>query len=154
VPRPTVSTKIGEVRPVVLVADDNPDNRAIFTAILDHIGFRTINATGGLEAVEIARRECPHLILMDLMMPDLNGADALRIIRADPDCQDVPALAVTAQTLYSAARARADGFCAVVHKPIAPRHLADAVTRCLADAEAGLRWTDLPKYDAGVQLVY
>jgi CheY-like chemotaxis protein len=154
VPRPTVSTKIGEVRPVVLVADDNPDNRAIFTAILDHLGFRTISAAGGLEAVEIALRERPHLILMDLMMPDLNGADALRIIRADPDCQDIPALAVTAQTLYSVARAKADGFCAVVHKPITPRHLADAVARCLADAEAGLRWTDLPRYDAAVELVY
>jgi CheY-like chemotaxis protein len=147
-----MSTETGEVRPVVLVADDNPDNRAIFSAILDHLGYRTVNATGGLEAVEIARRECPRVIVMDLMMPDLSGPEALRMLRADPDCQRVPALAVTAQTLYSAERAKADGFCGVVHKPITPRHLADAVQRCLADADAGLQWTDLPKYEPGAEL--
>lgn len=146
-PRPNVSTEIGEVRPVVLVADDNPDNRAIFTAILDHLGFHTIAASGGREAIEIARRECPRFIVMDLMMPDIGGDEALRNMRADPTCPDVPVLAVTAQTLYSPGRAKADGFCGVVHKPVSPRHLADAVQRCLADADGGLRWTDLPTYD-------
>jgi CheY-like chemotaxis protein len=141
-------------RPVVLVADDTRITGPSLLPFSTISASRTINATGGLEAVEIARRECPHLILMDLMMPDLNGAGALRIIRADPDCQDIPALAFTAQTLCSAARANADGFCAVVHEPITPRPLADAVKRCLADAEAGLRWTDLPKYDARVELAF
>jgi two-component system cell cycle response regulator DivK len=142
-----VSTEIGEVRPVVLVADDNPDNRAIFTAILDHLGFRTIAASGGREAVEMARRERPRIIVMDLMMPDMDGDEAVRTMRADPTCPDVPVLAVTAQTLYSPGRAKADGFCGVVHKPVSPRHLADAVKRCLTDADGGIRWTDLPLYD-------
>jgi CheY-like chemotaxis protein len=126
VPRPNVSTEIGEARPVVLVADDDADNRAIFTAILDHPGFRAIAASGGREAIEIARRECPRFIVMDLMMPDVGGDEALRNMRADPACPYVPALAVTAQTLYSPRRARADGFCGVVHKPVSPRHPADA----------------------------
>jgi CheY-like chemotaxis protein len=148
-----MSSEIGNGgRPMVLVVDDNPDNRTIFTAILDHLGFRTVTASGGWEAVEKAERECPRLILMDLMMPDLGGAEALEIIRADPGCARVPTLAVTAQTLYTPAQARAAGFCGVVYKPVSPRHLADAVQRCLADAHAGLPWTDLPMYRSGSEL--
>ncbi|HEX8321816.1 response regulator [Longimicrobium sp.] len=153
-PPPTLKVEQqGATRPLLLVADDNPDNRTIFATILQHLGFRTAVASGGFASVEIAQRERPDLIIMDLMMPDLGGEEALRRIRANPELEHVPVLAVTAQVLYTTASSKADGFCGLLHKPVSPRNLADAVQRCLASADAGLRWTDLPSYEQGVQPV-
>jgi putative two-component system response regulator len=133
--------------PLVLVADDNADNREIFTTILGSLGYRTATASSGREAVESACRVRPSLIVMDLVMPDLNGVEVLEAIRADPACEEAPVLLVTAQAAYTWEQGKVKGFSSVVYKPIKPLHLADAVRRCLADWQSGLRWTDLPKYD-------
>jgi CheY-like chemotaxis protein len=135
-------------RPLILVVDDEPDNLEIVVAYLEHHGYSTRTAGGGRLAVELARQLRPELILMDLMMPDLGGVEALRLIRSDPACESIPFVAFTADVQYTPARAQADGFCGLVYKPILPSNLTDAVGRCLAAARAGARWTDLPVYAA------
>jgi two-component system response regulator MtrA len=145
----TMSFQSESERPLVLVADDNADNREIFTAILDYRGYRTASASSGREAVEFVCRERPSLIVMDLVMPGLSGLEALEAIRDDPACEEVPVVLATAQVEFSCEQGKAAGFSAVVYKPVRPLYLADAVQRCLADSEAGLSWTDLPKKDSG-----
>jgi two-component system response regulator MtrA len=143
-----MSLKSGAERPLVVVTDDDADNREIFTTILEHLGYRTATSSSGREAVDFACRARPSLIVMDLIMPGLSGSEALEAVRADPACEEVPVVLVTAQVEYSREQGKAEGFSAVAYKPIRPLHLADAVQRCLAASEMGLSWTDLPEYFA------
>ena len=79
----------------VLVVEDHPDMLQILTRQLSTLGFAVILANNGIEGVEKAIEEKPHLILMDIMMPKMNGKEATRMIRSNPETQDIPILATT-----------------------------------------------------------
>jgi len=82
--------------PVVLIAEDHEDSRDALRTLLDAFGFRVIEAGNGREAVERALVELPDVILMDMMMPYMDGFQATREIRAAESGRRVPILAITA----------------------------------------------------------
>ena len=86
----------GERAPVVLIAEDHEDSRDALRTLLDAFGFRVVEAGNGREAVERALAERPDVILMDMMMPYVDGFQATREIRAVEDLRGVPILAITA----------------------------------------------------------
>jgi two-component system, sensor histidine kinase len=134
--------------PLILVADDNEDNRIVFGAVLRHAGFRVITAATGTKAVERVRVHRPALVVVDLKMPEMNGDEVMRRMDADPATAGIPAIIATAGHTCTPAHARADGFCAHVHRPVLPRHLRQAVEHCLPRWSPRPRWVELPDFAA------
>jgi CheY-like chemotaxis protein len=122
-----------------LVVDDFPDGREMLDEYLTFRGFRIVTAADGVEALAIARRNPPRLVLMDLSMPGVNGWEATRHLRADPLLRDVMVLAVTAHALSTdegkALEAGADAF---VAKPFDLAALADAIATIMAEGRSAL----------------
>ena len=115
-------------RPLVLLAEDNEDNINI---ILDYLlvkRYRGIVARNGFEAVKRAREERPDVILMDIQMPGMDGLEAIRRIRAEPDLETTPIIAMTALAMSGdherCLQAGADGY---MSKPISLRGLIKAI---------------------------
>ena len=109
----------------ILIVEDNAPNRALLLAVLKPEGFEILTAENGLLGVEVAQRERPDLILMDVMLPGLSGYEATRRIKAHGATRHIPIIAITANA-GPAERDRAldagcDGFIA---KPIDTRSLA------------------------------
>ena len=88
-------TKVSQYMKKVLVVEDHPDMRWILTRQVERLGFLAISAEGGQEGVEKALKEKPNIILMDILMPGMDGMEATRILRANPETRDIPILAVT-----------------------------------------------------------
>ncbi len=80
----------------VLVVEDHPDMREVLIWQMERMGFSVIPACHGKDGVEKALKERPHLVIMDIMMPGMDGREAARTLRSDPDTRDIPILAATA----------------------------------------------------------
>jgi CheY-like chemotaxis protein len=80
----------------VLIAEDHEDSRDALRTLLDAFGYRVHVATNGRQAVEMARATNPDLVLMDIMMPEVDGLEATRTLRADAAFRQVPIIALTA----------------------------------------------------------
>ena len=80
----------------ILVAEDHLDSRDALRALLEAFGYRVLEAVNGREAVDIALRRQPDLILMDIMMPELDGFEATRELRRHAETHATPIIAVTA----------------------------------------------------------
>jgi signal transduction histidine kinase/CheY-like chemotaxis protein len=117
-PLRNVSGYEGERR-TILVADDVAANRAIATGMLGMVGFRTVEATNGLEVLEQLRAHKPQLVIMDVMMPMMDGLEAIRRIRQTPQFASLPIIAVSART-YDTDRSQAleAGADAFLPKPL------------------------------------
>jgi two-component system cell cycle response regulator DivK len=103
----------------VLVVEDNEMNMKLFREVLLATGYRTLEATTGGEAIELAAEHAPDLVLMDIQLPDLDGVEALNRLRADERTAGIPVLAVTAQAMYGDhERFLAAGFDGYVSKPV------------------------------------
>lgn len=79
----------------ILMVENHPDMRELLVWELETLGFLPVAAKNGKEAVEKALQEKPLLILMDIMMPEMDGREAARIIRANPETRDIPIVATT-----------------------------------------------------------
>lgn len=79
----------------ILVVDDSPTQMANMVKIVEAHGHQTVTATNGMEGVEKAKAELPELILMDVVMPELNGFQATRKITKDPATAHIPVILVT-----------------------------------------------------------
>ena len=121
----------------ILIVEDHPDNRDVFSEILQHSGFVVEIARDGEEALERVDEVRPDLILMDLSMPRLDGLDATRILKSD-GCSDVPIVAVTAR---SASRGELEplGFSGLLQKPVPMAMLVAAARAALRSPD---RWID------------
>jgi CheY-like chemotaxis protein len=82
--------------PVVLVVDDNQQNRELLQAYLEDLECETVPANDGLEALEMLAKDPPDLILLDVMMPKMSGFEVCRRIKNDPKTADIPVIMVTA----------------------------------------------------------
>ncbi len=119
--------------PTVLVVDDTPDDRELARYLLEECcGCHVIEAEDGAEAVEIAHRTHPNMIIMDLRMPKMDGYEAAKRIRQDPSMDSIPMLAYTAYYSYSLSDSALDaGFDEYVQKPVTPEQMMELVNRYL-----------------------
>ncbi len=85
-------------RGVILIVDDTPDNLALLSDALDDAGYMVLVALDGLSALNRIQRRRPDLILLDAMMPGLDGFETCRRIKAQPETADIPVLFMTALT--------------------------------------------------------
>ena len=84
---------------VVLVVEDDELNLKLVKELLEFNGFETLEATNGLQALEMIRRERPSLVLMDIQMPAMDGIEATRQIKADASIRDIPVVALTSSAM-------------------------------------------------------
>jgi len=108
----------------ILVIEDNEDNRRIVRDLLTSAGYEVIEAVTGGEGVTAAETQDPELILMDIQLPDFDGYEATRRIKANPTLSAIPIIAVTSYALSGDdVKAFEAGCDAYVTKPFSPREL-------------------------------
>ena len=106
----------------ILLVEDNPVNQKLLLVVLQPHGYRLLTAEDGEEAVSLATREHPNLILMDLQLPKMNGFAATRILKNQDETARIPVVALTAHTLPEEWRKVEDaGFSGLITKPINTR---------------------------------
>jgi two-component system, cell cycle response regulator DivK len=114
----------------ILVVEDNEKNMKLFRDVLQSASFRTLEATTGGRAVELALEHRPALVVMDIRLPDIDGVEVLRLLRADERTAAIPVLAVTAQAMDGdRARFLAAGFDDYLSKPVDIGELVGTVKR-------------------------
>jgi two-component system, cell cycle response regulator DivK len=120
----------------ILVVEDTEDNRQIIRDLLTSVGYELIEAADGAEGVAMAQSHRPDLILMDIQLPEMDGYEATRRIRAIPDLAQVPIIAVTSYALSGdEAKTRAAGCDGYVAKPFSPRQLLAKIREFLPGPE-------------------
>ena len=127
----------------ILVVDDYEDNRQMYGELLMHADFQVLEARDGAEAIEVARRAMPDLIVMDLSLPVIDGWEATRRLKRDEATRGIPVLALTGHApeglaghSESAQEAGCDGFLA---KPCSPDKLLEMVSMMLVRARRNVR---------------
>jgi len=124
--------------PVVLVVDDDEDNIRIISTMLLARGYEVRLARDGRGAIESIRQQRPDLVLLDVMMPVMDGMQVLDVIRAEPSMTSLPVILVTAKTedqdLLDGYRAGAQYY---VTKPFTSRQLLYAVSLVLGAGKTG-----------------
>ena len=120
---------------LILIVDDNENNRKLARDVLEFAGFSTVQASGGIEGVALAMEHEPDLVLMDIRMPDLNGTEALKLLRENPQTAEIPVVALTSSTMRGdEERFRAEGFDGYLAKPISVREFPEQVHRFLKES--------------------
>lgn len=108
----------------VLVVEDQEDNRVIIHKTLTSAGYEVIEALNGSQGVAMAQSEIPDIILMDIQLPEIDGYEATRRIKADSSLRKIPVIAVTSYALSGdEVKAREAGCDAYLSKPFSPRKL-------------------------------
>jgi two-component system cell cycle response regulator DivK len=116
------------VSQLILIVDDNDNNRKLARDVLEFAGFSTLEATGGVEAVAMTVEHQPDLVLMDIRMPDLNGTEALKLLREDSRTAEIPIVALTSSTMHGdEERFLKEGFDGYLAKPISVKEFPDQV---------------------------
>jgi len=116
--------------PLVLIVDDNDRNRKLAGDVLRLAGFRTIEAASAAEGIALATELLPDVILMDLRLPDLDGTEAARMLRAGPRTSRIPVVALTALPIDARDDWLLDaGFAGYIVKPIDTDEFPDVVRR-------------------------
>ncbi len=94
----------------IAIIEDNPDARRLLRRVLQARGeYQIYEAADGREGIELVRRHHPDLVLLDLMMPEVDGFEVLETIRADPELEDTRIIVITAKTLSAGERRRLAG---------------------------------------------
>jgi CheY-like chemotaxis protein len=118
--------------PTILVVDDDLANLALAEALLQAEGFKVCVAMDARSTIALLKKCSPALILMDIQLPEVDGWELTRQLKADPATRDIPVVAVTAYGKPGDdAKARESGFAAFVSKPVSTRALPDVVRRHL-----------------------
>ncbi len=116
----------------ILVVEDTEDNRQILRDLLSMAGYEMVEAHDGAEGVRQATEHKPDLILMDIQMPVMDGYEATRRIKANPDLKSIPIVAVTSYALSGdEEKTRAAGCDAYIAKPYSPRQMLAKVREIL-----------------------
>lgn len=115
----------------VLIIDDDPELVEMVTELLSVEGYRVMSASSAPAGVELALRERPDLIVTDLFMPGMDGATAVRMLKAAEATRNIPIVAVTGATGTDVDYILAAGCANYVPKPAAPRILSRVIARLL-----------------------
>ncbi len=118
----------------ILIVEDTEDNRQILRDLFANQDYELVEATDGSAGVAMARSHKPDLILMDIQLPVIDGYEATRRIKADPETMNIPIIAVTSYALAGdEEKTRAAGCDAYVAKPFSPRQLLAKVRELLGE---------------------
>lgn len=118
----------------VLIVEDNELNMKLFNDLLEAHGYRTIQTRDGVEAVELAHRHRPDLILMDIQLPEVSGLQVTQWIKDDEELADIPVIAVTAFAMKGdEERIRQGGCEAYLSKPIQVAKFIETVRNYIGD---------------------
>lgn len=123
-----------EMKRRVLYIEDEPEMIELIRLILARRGFEVTGAVGGQEGLEAVRKGIPDLVLLDLMMPDLDGWDVYQQMKADPATQKIPVIVVTAKAqsidkVLGLHIAKVDDY---ISKPFSPSELVESVEKVLS----------------------
>ena len=123
---------------LILIVEDNEKNRRLLRKVLQVSGYRVAEVETGRDAVVAAREQAPDLILLDYQLPDIDGIEVFRLIRADPAIKHMPIVAVTASAMpEDQKRMREAGFDGFETKPINVKDLLVTVAKFLAPEYKG-----------------
>ncbi|MBW1706984.1 MAG: response regulator [Deltaproteobacteria bacterium] len=118
---------------VILIVEDNTKNLKLIRDLLQVSGYTTLEATDGKQGVEIAKEKKPDLILMDILMPVMDGIEATKILKAHADTKDIPIIALTSYAMKgSEEKIREAGCDGYMSKPIDTKEFVKMVTEYLA----------------------
>ena len=127
-----------EPKYLVLVVDDSADNLAVISLYLQHQGYRVVTANNGEDAVAVATQMLPHVILMDINLPTLDGLGATRRIRETEALRDTPVIAITAFGTEGFQRAAYDvGVSGYLTKPLDLDRMHQLIARLLSPTGSG-----------------
>ena len=118
----------------ILIADDYDDNRELLRLLLQAANYEVHEARDGHECVVLAGEKMPNLIMVDLSMPELDGWEVFRTLKADSRTAHIPLIAVTAHTKRDCDRALRVGFSAFVSKPFKTEEMLETVARVLKES--------------------
>jgi len=121
----------------VVCIEDEPEMIDLVRLILGRKGFNVIGANGGIEGLETVRRLRPDLVLLDLMMPDMDGWEVYQQIKADPSLREIPVVVVTAKAqsidkVLGLHIAKVDDY---ITKPFGPQELLESVEKILGPGQ-------------------
>lgn len=121
----------------VVCIEDEPEMIDLVRLILGRKGFNVIGANGGIEGLEVVRREQPDLVLLDLMMPDMDGWEVYQQMKADAVLRDIPVVVVTAKAqsidkVLGLHIAKVDDY---ITKPFGPQELLESVEKIIGEVE-------------------
>jgi two-component system cell cycle response regulator DivK len=116
----------------VLIVEDNELNMKLFNDLLEAHGYATLKTAHGNEAMELARRHRPDLILMDIQLPEISGLEVTKWLKEDPELRAIPIIAVTAFAMKGDEEKIRQGGCeAYIAKPISVTKFLETVERFL-----------------------
>jgi len=122
---------------MVMIVEDNELNMKLFHDLLDSQGYRTLKTRSGLDALELARRHRPDLILMDIQLPEVSGLEVTKWLKDEEGLSDIPVIAVTAFAMKGDEERIKQGGCeAYISKPISIGTFLETVRRYLGEAKA------------------
>lgn len=130
-----MSTEVSaaSTRPTILLVDDDRLVLGVCSAALEDHGYRVVMATHGQAGIAMAQRERPALILLDIMMPDMDGFEVCRHLRADPALRHTPIILMTAMKEPELeAKGAEAGATLSIRKPFNPEQVISAVERVLS----------------------
>jgi CheY-like chemotaxis protein len=113
--------------PKVLVVDDDPAILEICSDLLQTEGYTVMVATNGQQALEQIRTDPPHVVLMDIMMPVLDGVEACRLVKANPATAEIPVVLMSARTNLTRQSQELASADALVAKPFDIDHLLNTI---------------------------
>ena len=121
----------------VVCIEDEPEMIDLVRLILGRKGFNVIGANGGIEGLETVQREHPDLVLLDLMMPDMDGWEVYQQMKADEELRSIPVVVVTAKAqsidkVLGLHIAKVDDY---ITKPFGPQELLESVEKILGEVE-------------------
>jgi two-component system, cell cycle response regulator DivK len=122
--------------PLVLIVEDNELNMKLFRDLLAAYGYATVETRSGMEALDLARKHRPSLILMDIQLPEVSGLEVTKWLKDDDDLASIPVVAVTAFAMKGDEQRIRQGGCeAYISKPIAIQTFIGTVRKFAGEAQ-------------------
>ena len=125
----------GGMAKTVLIVEDNELNMKLFHDLLEAHGYQTVGTRNGIEALDLARKHKPDLILMDIQLPEVSGLEVTKWLKDDPELKPIPVVAVTAFAMKGDEERIREGGCeAYLSKPISVGKFIETIRHFLGAA--------------------
>jgi CheY-like chemotaxis protein len=132
---PSAAVHPGGHRPLVLVVEDNPHHCEIYGRMLCYNGYDVVHAADGEEAVAVARRQLPDLVLLDLMIPGIDGLEVCRLLKEEPQTTGIPVVVLSSRDRKEWEPKSLDaGAVAFLEKPLSAVDVLHTVESCIGRA--------------------